>query len=280
MPGAAAPSAALCHPAVDAALATAAALLGMEVVFVGEWDDGQFSFARVRGQLAGVSEGTRLPYADTLCARLLDGAPPATADAPADPHYGDAPARSALGIVSYVGVPIRDRHGRVLGTLCGIDRRSVAVAPEAVGVLAELAGIVAAHLDHGPGVVVRRTAAGWQVGDEPVEDLTSAMVLADLLAGAPEPAGRPSRADPDADETARLRTAVAQLEHALRARVVVEQAIGVLAERQRTLPREAFDRLRRAARSRGRRVHAMAGEVVASAGDRQVPLPPELAGGR
>ena len=32
------------------------------------------------------------------------------------------------------------------------------------------------------GIVVRRSARGWQVGDEQAADLTSAMVLADLLA--------------------------------------------------------------------------------------------------
>ena len=32
------------------------------------------------------------------------------------------------------------------------------------------------------GVVVRRSEQGWQVGDEEAADLTSAMVLADLLA--------------------------------------------------------------------------------------------------
>jgi len=51
--------------------------------------------------------------------------------------------------------------------------------------------------------VARRTATGWRVGDEEVSDLTSAMVLADLLAadlpaeGPPTPgspaAGRPIR---------------------------------------------------------------------------------------
>ena len=40
------------------------------------------------------------------------------------------------------------------------------------------------------GIVVRRSARGWQVGDEQAADLTSAMVLADLLAadlGSPAP---------------------------------------------------------------------------------------------
>ena len=71
-----------------------------------------------------------------------------------------------------------------------------------------------------------------------------------------------------------------QLEHALAARVVVEQAIGVLTERQGSSSREAFERLRKVARSRGRKVHDLAREVVASAADHAVPLPPELAGRR
>ena len=34
-------------------------------------------------------------------------------------------------------------------------------------------------------VLVRRSGQGWQVGPEETADLTSAMVLADLLAGRP-----------------------------------------------------------------------------------------------
>ena len=70
---------------------------------------------------------------------------------------------------------------------------------------------------------------------------------------------------------------VTQLEHALASRVRVEQAIGVLAERHRLRPREAFDLLRRAARSRGRRVTEMAQDVVASTANPLLRLPEELA---
>jgi len=166
-------------------------------------------------------------------------------------------------------------------------------------------------------VVVRKGEHGWIVGDENVSDLTSAMVLADLFAadqtanGTAEPAaqqpapaseaGRPGggrgqsapsvrdmpprqashgtpRGDLDeAGEADRLAVTVTQLEHALASRVRVEQAIGVLAERHRLRPREAFDLLRRAARSRGRRVTEMAQDVVASAANPLLRLPDELA---
>jgi hypothetical protein len=134
--------------------------------------------------------------------------------------------------------------------------------------------------------VARRTPTGWRVGDEEVSDLTSAMVLADLLAaelpadGPPTPGGpagsrrRQEAVPPDARQ---LQETVAQLEHALTVRVRVEQAIGVLAERHRLRPRQAFELLRSAARARGRRVLEVAGEVVDSASNPLLRLPEELA---
>jgi hypothetical protein len=135
-------------------------------------------------------------------------------------------------------------------------------------------------------LVVRRCEQGWQVGGEQAADLTSAMVLADLLAaelGTPgvvgAPGSGPPRAQPasEEDEAARLAVTVAQLEHALTARVRVEQAIGVLAERHRLRPRQAFDLLRKVARSGGRRVIEIAENVVDSASNPLLPLPEELA---
>ena len=150
--------------------------------------------------------------------------------------------------------------------------------------------------------MVRRTADGWRVGDDELPDLTCAMVLADLLAAelpteiqpaiSPAPASAaeaPQSAKPDpgrrataaasehmADEARRLRTTVGQLEHALTARIRIEQAIGVLAERHRIRPRQAFEQLRAAARNRGRRVIDIAADVVDSASNPLLQLPEEL----
>jgi len=144
-------------------------------------------------------------------------------------------------------------------------------------------------------VIVRKVEHGWVVGGENVSDLTSAMVLADLFAAdlATGDDTRSSAADTrtppaventavrkpgeEAGEVARLAVTVTQLEHALAARVRVEQAIGVLAERHRLRPREAFDLLRGAARSQGRRVTEIAEDVVASAANPLLRLPEELA---
>jgi hypothetical protein len=128
--------------------------------------------------------------------------------------------------------------------------------------------------------VVRRTKDGWRVGSDDLPDLTCAMILADLLAaenGMPEaPGGKPTVQPTAASEAGRLRTTVGQLEHALVTRIRVEQAIGVLAERHRIKPRQAFEQLRDAARSRGRRVIDIAGDVVNSATNPLLQLPDEL----
>ena len=210
--------------------------------------------------------------------------------------------------------------------------------------------------EHATGVpedaVARRTPTGWKVGDEEVPDLTSAMVLADLLAAElpseeqwPVPGAVPSVSDttfgqvasergpeaegsaapgagaqgtrprdPDAPraasvspgkratgkrrvsqhglgqqgpgahgaelpaaDTEQLKETVAQLERALTVRVRVEQAIGVLAERHRLRPRQAFELLRSASRARGARVSQTAGEVVASTTNPLLRIPEELA---
>jgi hypothetical protein len=128
--------------------------------------------------------------------------------------------------------------------------------------------------------VVRRTKDGWRVGSDDLPDLTCAMILADLLAAengtvaasSPKPADQPAAGS----EAGRLRATIGQLEHALATRIRVEQAIGVLAERHRIKPRQAFEQLRDAARSRGRKVIDIAGDVVASATNPLLQLPDEL----
>jgi hypothetical protein len=126
--------------------------------------------------------------------------------------------------------------------------------------------------------VVRRTKDGWRVGSDTLPDLTCAMVLADLLAAENGAEALPSKpaGESVANEAGRLRATVGQLEHALATRIRVEQAIGVLAERHRIKPRQAFEQLRDAARSRGRKVIDIAGDVVASATNPLLQLPDEL----
>ncbi|SET60289.1 ANTAR domain-containing protein [Geodermatophilus poikilotrophus] len=142
-----------------------------------------------------------------------------------------------------------------------------------------------------PTVVVARTGRGWSVfapgRAEDVDDLVEGMTLADLvseeLGATVEPdrgarrAARGAAAGPDPDgdprdaRIAALERTVAQLEHALAARVSTERAIGVLAERQGTTPQAAFEQLRRDARSQGRPVPELARGVLDDLAVRPVP---------
>jgi hypothetical protein len=167
----------------------------------------------------------------------------------------------------------------------------------APAVRAVLPGDVVRTPSGDPVALVVRTSRGWTVlgsdpgserpdlGDAGAGDLTlvEAMSLADLVVGergiSPEPGrearraargngGDPAEQDQPADrrdvEVAGLRRTVGQLEHALAARVSIERAIGVLAERHGTTPREAFEELRRRARAQGRPAQELAAEVLAA----------------
>jgi hypothetical protein len=115
----------------------------------------------------------------------------------------------------------------------------------------ELAGGTPAAL-----AVVRRAAGAFTSRDvDAILDYTE--VLAALL-----------RLGAEAESRARV---IAQLEHALQHRIVIEQAKGVLMEREGIGGQAAFERLRRAARASRRRVTDLAEEVVAGQPLREPP---------
>ena len=131
-----------------------------------------------------------------------------------------------------------------------------------------------------------RTSRGWSVlspaGHEDAADLVEGLSLADLVAeelgaliepdrtarrSARGPADAPDEVtDPVDARVAALERTVAQLEHALAARVSTERAIGVLAERHGIPARAAFESLRGDARSQGRPVADLAREVLEGLG--------------
>jgi ANTAR domain/GAF domain len=107
--------------------------------------------------------------------------------------------------------------------------------------------------------VVRRPDRPWQP-----HEVESAMTYGGVLAGLLRVAG----------ESATRAQVIVQLEHALRNRVTIEQAKGILMEREGLDQAAAFDRLRTAARAGRRRVEEVAAEVV---GGRALPAPEDSA---
>jgi hypothetical protein len=96
--------------------------------------------------------------------------------------------------------------------------------------------------------VVRRPNRPWEA-----HEVESVMLYGGVVAGLLRVVG----------ESATRAQIIAQLEHALGQRVTIEQAKGILMEREDLDPAAAFDRLRRAARAARRRVGEVAAEVVA-----------------
>jgi ANTAR domain/GAF domain len=94
---------------------------------------------------------------------------------------------------------------------------------------------------------VRRPDRPWQA-----QEVESLLIYAGVVASL-------VRAAAESERTSQV---LDQLEHALHHRVVIEQAKGILMEREQLDPAGAFDRLRKAARARRRRVGEVAAEVV------------------
>lgn len=122
-------------------LAEVERLTGMESVYFTRVQDGmqQVLAARNTGDL-DVAEGLQTPWESSLCAQALADGPTSLVDV--NLRYGDNVHVAALGLVSYVGVPVTAPDGTVLGTLCGASRsqRPVPVDTlDVVGVYAKLA---------------------------------------------------------------------------------------------------------------------------------------------
>ena len=218
-------------------LQLAAALLGTEITTFNRIDGDRLTVVATQGRLPGLVPGASSPLADTFCGRMLEGAPAVTSDAANDPGHLDTPAREQLGIRTYVGMQVRGRDERVVGTLCGFDRNALVVPERALVALRALAdelGRQTEDLDR-LDVVVLRHGAGYTVAGTTPD--SNGEALAGLLVDA---AGRPA----PVQEADWLRDTVQRLERALQQRVQAEQEVGAAAERWHVLPTEALRRLR------------------------------------
>ncbi|MCW2973263.1 MAG: hypothetical protein JWN72_1536 [Thermoleophilia bacterium] len=78
---------------------------------------------------------------------VLDDAPVVIEDARTDARFHDNLAIRDFGVVAYLGVPVRDLSGSVLGSLCVMDVVPHAWTPEHVGLLEDIALAVVAEIE-------------------------------------------------------------------------------------------------------------------------------------
>jgi hypothetical protein len=76
-----------------------------------------------------------------------------------------------------------------------------------------------------------------------------------------------SRVGEPNDPAAFLLERTIQLQTALDSRIVIEQAKGIIAERESITPAEAFEKIRLQARSRQMKLHDLAAEIIATTSD-------------
>lgn len=119
-------------------------LTGLESTYLTyvDWDEGRqhITHARNTGQLE-ISPGDSVEWADTVCRRSLSQGIPYTDDVPA--VFPDSRAASALGLQTYVGVPITGDDGTIHGTLCGASPRRVPLGKDTLRVMERFAKMLA-----------------------------------------------------------------------------------------------------------------------------------------
>ena len=123
-------------------------LTGFESTYVTvvHWDDfkQEIRFSRNTGAIE-VPEGALVEWSDTLCRRALLEGRVATSDVPA--VWPDSDTARAVGIVTYVSVPIVTTEGSTFGTLCAASSRSVPLTEDARRVMELLARLLADQVE-------------------------------------------------------------------------------------------------------------------------------------
>jgi len=123
-------------------------LTGLESTYLTQihWrrDEQEIRVAHNAGGLH-VPKGARVEWCDTLCRQVLLGGPRFTTEVPE--VYPDSQAAQALGLQTYVSVPVYRDDGEVFGTLCGASRSRRPLDDTAVRVMELFARVIATHLE-------------------------------------------------------------------------------------------------------------------------------------
>ncbi|MCK9793955.1 SpoIIE family protein phosphatase [Isoptericola sp. 4D.3] len=89
----------------------------------------------------------RTTLAEPLCGETVTtGRPLVVEDLRADPRFAGRETVTQLGMGSYAGFPIFDRHGTAVGTVCALDREPHAWSATDLATLADLAAACTAEL--------------------------------------------------------------------------------------------------------------------------------------
>lgn len=117
-----------------------ARVLGSAVGLVSLVDDVKQFFPGQVGLAMPWSDLRETPLSQSLCRMVVDTGDVVQIDSVAiDARTAQHEARTVFGVESYLGAPLVDVDGRVLGSLCAIERTARAWSPDECEILADLA---------------------------------------------------------------------------------------------------------------------------------------------
>jgi signal transduction histidine kinase len=121
----------------------AARLLNVPVALLSLVDDHRQFFKSAIGLTGAVGDARETPLTHSFCQHVVtSGAPLVVEDAINHPVVRDNLAIPNLGVASYLGMPVRDREGYVLGAFCIIDHKTRHWSDADIALLGDLAELV------------------------------------------------------------------------------------------------------------------------------------------
>lgn len=131
------------EPHLDRVIALVTRALGVETALLSLVDAERQFFASMCGLPEPYATNRQTPHSHSFCKYVVTSNQPfVVSDARIDPRVANNGAVVDLGVVAYLGVPVRDGAGRVLGSLCAIAGQPRYWSDHDVAVLTDLAAIV------------------------------------------------------------------------------------------------------------------------------------------
>jgi signal transduction histidine kinase/DNA-binding response OmpR family regulator len=125
----------------------ASRLLHAPVALLSLVDDHRQFFKSAIGLDGEVKEKRETPLTHSFCQHVVtSGANLVVEDARAHPVVCDNLAIPELGVAAYLGIPVRDRDGFVLGSFCVIDGQTRSWQPEEIALLEDLTALITTEI--------------------------------------------------------------------------------------------------------------------------------------
>jgi GAF domain-containing protein len=133
--------------ALDRIARLASRVIGSEVALVSLVDEHRQFFAGQHGLDAPWRDARATPLSQSICRMVVATGEVVQIDnTAADERFADHEARTVLGVGSYLGAPLSDEAGRVLGSLCAINHHPHAWTAEERELLIDLSAVANSEL--------------------------------------------------------------------------------------------------------------------------------------